>query len=176
MRRQKITIGIYVEGISGERFLNFLIKQMSLQKVHVNVYDCGGGSPDKIAEKAIRLSEQESENVKIFYCDCDGGCKKLSEEIKNKLLKVNFKEILLADFCLEGDLWQIIDKKWRLKGKTSLQIKKSFLKKFCRAKTSITEESCKEFFKMEFLGENKRISNPVQIIYNICREKERDNV
>lgn len=122
------------------------------------------------------MSEQESEDVKIFYCDCDGGCKNLSEKMKNKLTNTNFAEILIAQFCLEGDLWPIIDKNWRLKSKTSAQIKKSFLKKFCRAKTSITEESCKEFFNLELMTKNKQTTNPIQIIYNICIEKERDHV
>ena len=78
IRQKRTPVFVCVEGDSEEAFIRFIKKTYSRGKTHITIENAYGGSPDVIAETAIKSeSRLDSTTHKIVWFDND---KDLSKE------------------------------------------------------------------------------------------------
>ncbi len=150
LRIQRTTVFAFGEGESERAFLKHIRSLYSSEKTNVRISDAGGGNPDHIVDKAIRVRGSIKYNYSCLLVDTDVVWE---ESLKSKASRKGF-ELIGNRPCIEA-LFLAILASQNHSSKSSKDCKKLFQANYSHSSNAITESDCKKLFPKNILDQKR---------------------
>ncbi len=170
IRQKRTTVFVCVEGDSEEAFIKFIRKKYSRGKTYITVENAYGGSPDVVAEIAIKSISRLDVSHKIVWFDDD---KDLSKEWEEQLKSDGFT-ILRSNPCLEGELFQILGEEKKYRRNQAKRCKKDFQRKYLNERTCLEIDDCEKLFDKIFLPGH--LEFPSEVITHLVKIASKEKI